>query len=61
MMCWFLCTDVFFAKISEDMKTSVLYASGSNDTKTFKARDVGKISKKIKSNKITILEVIKSL
>ena len=43
------------------MKTSVLYASGSNDTKTFKARDVGKISEKIKSNKITILEVIKSL
>ena len=43
------------------MITSVLYASGSNDTKTFKVREVGKISEKIKSRKITILEVIKSL
>ena len=57
----FVLKDLSLGKISEDMKTSVLYASGSNDTKTFKARDVGKISEKIKSNKITILEVIKSL
>ena len=57
----FVLKDLGLENISEDMKTSVLYASGSNDTKTFKARDVGKISEKIKSNKITILEVIKSL
>ena len=33
----FVLKDLSLGKISEDMKTSVLYASGSNDTKTFKA------------------------
>ena len=45
----------------EDMKTSVVYSSGSETTNTFSAKKVGEISKKIETESITVIDVIKAL
>jgi len=49
------------ATTTEDMKESVVAASGSNDTRSFSPRDVAGISDEIKARDITVIEVIKAL
>ena len=49
------------ATASEDMKESVVSASGSNDTRSFSPRDVAGISDEIKARGITVIEVIRAL
>jgi propanediol dehydratase large subunit len=44
-----------------DMKQSVIAASGSDETRTFSGREVGRISETIKDRNITVIEVIKAL
>jgi propanediol dehydratase large subunit len=44
-----------------DMKASVLVASGSDETRSFKTRDVAVISESIKARGITVIDVIKAL
>ena len=46
---------------TSSMKQSVAVASGSNDTKSFKPRDVALISEKIKNDGINVIDIIKSL
>jgi propanediol dehydratase large subunit len=49
------------ATATEDMKSSVLVASGSDDTRSFSPRDVAMISEAIKARGITVIDVIKAL
>jgi propanediol dehydratase large subunit len=49
------------ASATDDMKASVLFASGSDDTASFTPRDVALISEEIKARGITVIEVIKAL
>ena len=49
------------ARTTSSMKQSVAVASGSNDTKSFKPRDVALISEKIKNDGINVIDIIKSL
>jgi propanediol dehydratase large subunit len=53
--------DLELAEATDKMKRSVAVASGSNDTESFAPRDVALISKKISSDDVTVLDVIKSL
>tara|TARA_B100001057_G_C22867925_1_gene957416 strand:- start:690 stop:2963 length:2274 start_codon:yes stop_codon:yes gene_type:complete len=53
--------DLELAEATDNMKRSVAVASGSNDTESFAPRDVALISKKISSDDVTVLDVIKSL
>lgn len=53
--------DLDLAEPSEAMKQSVAIASGSNDTDSFRPRDVAIISDRIVENDITVLDVIRSL
>jgi propanediol dehydratase large subunit len=46
---------------TEDMKSSVVVASGSNDTDSYLPRDVALISEEIKARGINVLDVIKAL
>ena len=46
---------------SQDMKRSVVVASGSNETESYLPRDVAVISDKIKARGITVLDVVKAL
>ena len=46
---------------SEDMKRSVVIASGSDDTRSFMPRDVALISEAVKNREITVIDVIKAL
>ena len=46
---------------TEDMKASVVYASGSDDTRTLLPRDTAFISEAIKERGITVVDVIKAL
>ena len=46
---------------TEDMKTSVVYASGSDDTRSLSPRDTSFISEAIKERGITVVDVIKAL
>ena len=49
------------ATATEDMKQSVIVASGSDDTRSFTPRDVSFISEAIKDRGITVIDVIKAL
>jgi propanediol dehydratase large subunit len=49
------------AKPTADMQQSVIAASGSDETRTFSGREVGRISETIFDRKITVIEVIKAL
>ena len=53
--------DLGLANTTDKMKQSVAVASGSNDTDSFKTRDVTLISEKIKTECINVLDIIKSL
>ena len=53
--------DLGLAEATEVMKRSVAVASGSNDTDTFATRDVGLISDKIAGDRVSVLDVIRSL
>ncbi|WP_428515303.1 propanediol/glycerol family dehydratase large subunit [Roseovarius sp.] len=53
--------DLDLAAPTEIMKRSVAVASGSNDTQSFAPRDVAVISDKISRQRITVLDVIRSL
>ena len=53
--------DLGLANTTDKMKQSVAVASGSNDTDSFKTRDVTLISEKIKTEGINVLDIIKSL
>lgn len=53
--------ELALAKPTADMKQSVIAASGSDDTRTFSGRDVGRISEAIKERAITVIDVIKAL
>jgi propanediol dehydratase large subunit len=53
--------DLDLAEPTEIMKRSVAVASGSNDTESFRPREVALISERIHSGKITVLDVIRSL
>jgi propanediol dehydratase large subunit len=44
-----------------DMKSSVVIASGSDETRSFKLRDVALVSEAIKTRGITVIDVIKAL
>ncbi|TGQ11513.1 MULTISPECIES: propanediol/glycerol family dehydratase large subunit [unclassified Mesorhizobium] len=46
---------------TEDMKSSVVYASGSDDTRSLMPRDVSFISEAIKERGITVIDVVKAL
>ncbi|RVC71782.1 propanediol/glycerol family dehydratase large subunit, partial [Mesorhizobium sp. M2A.F.Ca.ET.046.02.1.1] len=46
---------------TEDMKTSVVYASGSDDTRSLMPRDVSFISEAIKERGITVIDAVKAL
>jgi propanediol dehydratase large subunit len=46
---------------TSDMKQSVIVASGSDDTRSFSPRETSVMSEKIKSQGITVLDVIKAL
>ena len=46
---------------SEDMKRSVVIASGSDDTRSFMPREVATISEAVKDRGITVIDVIKAL
>jgi propanediol dehydratase large subunit len=46
---------------SEDMKQSVVVASGSDETRSFTPRDVALISEAIRARGITVIDVIKAL
>ncbi|MER8631008.1 propanediol/glycerol family dehydratase large subunit [Mesorhizobium opportunistum] len=46
---------------TEDMKTSVVYASGSDDTRSLMPRDVSFISEAIKERGVTVIDVVKVL
>jgi propanediol dehydratase large subunit len=49
------------ATASDDMKASVVVASGSDDTRSFSPRDVTLISAQIQELNITVIDVIKAL
>lgn len=49
------------ATVSDDMKQSVVVASGSNDTRSFSPRDVAVISDQIKARNISVVDVIQAL
>ena len=53
--------DLGLASTTDEMKRSVAVASGSNDTESFKPRDVTLISEKIKTDGVNVLDLIKSL
>lgn len=53
--------DLELAAPTETMKRSVMVASGSNDTDSFAPRDVAQISRNIRDNGISVLDVIRSL
>lgn len=53
--------DLGLAEVDEVMKRSVAVASGSNDTQSFSPRDVALISEKIHEQRVTVLDVIRSL
>ena len=46
---------------TEDMKTSVVYASGSDDTRSLMPRDATLISEAIKERGVTVVDVVKAL
>jgi propanediol dehydratase large subunit len=46
---------------TSDMKQSVIVASGSDDTRSFSPRETSVMSEKIKSQNITVVDVIKAL
>jgi Propanediol dehydratase, large subunit len=46
---------------TEDMKSSVVAASGSDETRSYLPRDVVLISESIKERAITVVDVIKAL
>lgn len=54
-------SDLDLSETTENMKQSVAVASGSNETESFRPREVAIISDKIKDNRITVLDVIRSL
>ncbi|MEQ9487924.1 MAG: propanediol/glycerol family dehydratase large subunit [Alphaproteobacteria bacterium] len=54
-------SDLDLTETTENMKQSVAVASGSNETESFRPREVAIISDKIKDNRITVLDVIRSL
>ena len=49
------------ATATDDMKASVVVASGSDETRSFMPRDVAMISEAIKARGITVIDVIKAL
>jgi propanediol dehydratase large subunit len=49
------------ATATDDMKQSVIVASGSDDTRSFTPRDVAFISEAIKDRGITVVDIIKAL
>lgn len=53
--------DLDLGQPSEAMKTSVVVASGSNDTESYLPRDVSLISEEIKKRGINVLDVIRAL
>ena len=46
---------------TEDMKSSVVAASGSDETRSFLPRDVRSSARAIKERAITVIDVIKAL
>ena len=53
--------DLGLDSTTDEMKKSVAVASGSNETESFKPRDVTLISEKIKTEGVNVLDLIKSL
>jgi len=53
--------DLDLASPSEDMKRSVVAASGSNETESYTAGDVTRISERIRQRGVTVIDVIKAL